>query len=68
MEGVKFNVDANNDIHISLSKFNPHKSPSYEIVLGGWSGTQSVIRSYHAQNPALATRKHSRAQLEKVRI
>ena len=77
MEGVKFNVDATHekwpeggtDIHISLSKNNPiDADSSYEIVLGGWGGTQSVIRSHHQQRPPLVELKHSREEFMKVRI
>tara|TARA_B100001996_G_C18522797_1_gene539908 strand:- start:15 stop:314 length:300 start_codon:yes stop_codon:yes gene_type:complete len=47
MEGVKFSVAADNDISILLSKVDPiNPDDSWEIVLGGWEGTQSVIRKH----------------------
>ncbi|KAJ8039556.1 C3 and PZP-like alpha-2-macroglobulin domain-containing protein 8 [Holothuria leucospilota] len=40
---IEFEAKANNDVHIALS---PSQSSSdlYEIVIGGWENTQSVIR------------------------
>lgn len=40
---IEFEAKANNDVHIALS---PSQSSSdlYEIVIGGWRNTQSVIR------------------------
>ena len=64
-ESVWFKVEATNDIHISLSKTHPLSTQSWELVLGGWSGTQSVIRSSH-QGHHLVTVKHTRAQFDQV--
>ena len=36
--------DFSNDIHISVSKFSGHSDQKWEIVIGGWSGLQSVVR------------------------
>ena len=36
--------DLSNDIHIGLSKFSGHADRKWEIIIGGWGGTQSVIR------------------------
>jgi len=44
---VRFQVDALNDIHISLSKTNPCDTHSFEIVLGAGNATWSTIRSGH---------------------
>lgn len=38
----KLHVKASNDIHIKITNINTE----YEIVLGGWNNTQSVIREY----------------------
>ncbi|CAH1266418.1 CPAMD8 [Branchiostoma lanceolatum] len=39
-----FQVQANNDVHVALSPQAQHQSAMYEIVIGGWANTQSVIR------------------------
>ena len=41
---VTFEVKARNDAHIALGEDNLHNGKKYEIVLGGWGNTQSVIR------------------------
>ncbi|XP_071824781.1 macrophage mannose receptor 1-like isoform X2 [Apostichopus japonicus] len=41
---VEFEVRATNDVHISLSSSNTGEGQMYEIVIGGWGNTQSVIR------------------------
>ncbi|XP_077993134.1 macrophage mannose receptor 1-like [Glandiceps talaboti] len=41
---VTFEVKASSDVHISLSANNYDTDPMYEIVIGGWGNTQSVIR------------------------
>ena len=64
-ESVWFKVEATNDIHISLSKTHPLSIHSWELVLGGWGGTQSVIRSSH-QGTNHVTVKHARAQFDQV--
>ena len=63
--GVKFSVKAENDIHISLSGINPISENSWEIVLGGWGGLMSVIRSEH-QGTHLAEVKHTKKQFLEV--
>ena len=63
--GVKFSVEATNDIHISVSGTNPNTDSSWEIVLGGWAGLQSVIRSSH-QGTNHVTVKHTNAQFLEV--
>ena len=37
--------DFSHDIHIGLSKHDVHEDKKWEIVLGGWKGTKSVIRN-----------------------
>eukprot|EP00058_Branchiostoma_floridae_P026175 XP_002611665.1 hypothetical protein BRAFLDRAFT_117103 [Branchiostoma floridae] len=39
-----FDVQANNDVHVGLSSQSQDLDDMYEIVIGGWSNTQSVIR------------------------
>jgi hypothetical protein len=41
---IYFYAQASNDIYIGLSSICGSQNPMYEIVLGGWSNTQSVIR------------------------
>ncbi|XP_077978663.1 uncharacterized protein LOC144434081 [Glandiceps talaboti] len=41
---VDFKAKANNDVHIALSDGPEDKPALYEIVIGGWGNTQSVIR------------------------
>ena len=60
--------DFTNDIHIGLSKHDVHEDKKWEIVIGGWSGTQSVIRSAN-QSPKAGHVKvnHSKAEYEALR-
>lgn len=51
---IKITVKARNDAHIALMSSNSEQSPLYEIVLGGWSNSKSVIRD-RKQGKALAT-------------
>ncbi|XP_078602190.1 uncharacterized protein LOC144876595 isoform X2 [Branchiostoma floridae x Branchiostoma japonicum] len=39
-----FDVRAKSDVHVALSSQNQDLDDMYEIVIGGWSNTQSVIR------------------------
>uniref|UniRef100_A0A1I8MIG9 Farnesoic acid O-methyl transferase domain-containing protein n=1 Tax=Musca domestica TaxID=7370 RepID=A0A1I8MIG9_MUSDO len=39
-----FKVKCANDCHVALSSNNEERLPLYEIVLGGWANTKSVIR------------------------
>lgn len=43
-QSIRFKVKANNDAHVALMSSNNPNDPLYEIVLGGWYNTQSVIR------------------------
>ena len=47
-------VTASNDAHVALGDSLEHDGRHWEIVLGGWGNTQSVIRPRN-QGPALAT-------------
>merc|ERR1712123_323701 len=42
-----FSIDANltNDAHIGFSAEQDHNATKWEIVIGGWNGTRSVVRS-----------------------
>ena len=44
-ETFHFDVDFNNDITIGFSDTQEHSDVKIEIVIGGWTGTASVIRS-----------------------
>jgi len=46
----ELNIRASNDIHIKISNMDTE----YEVVLGGWSNTKSVIRECHSENPLLS--------------
>src|SRR5207248_541679 len=39
-----FRVRACNDVHVALASAMDHVQYQYEIVIGGWNNTQSVIR------------------------
>lgn len=49
---IFFKASAKNDIHIGLSDAMMTKDPMYEIVIGGWGNTKSVIRR-NAQGQAI---------------
>ncbi|KAJ8017844.1 C3 and PZP-like alpha-2-macroglobulin domain-containing protein 8 [Holothuria leucospilota] len=40
---IEFGAKANSDVHLALSP-SENSSELYEIVIGGWNNTQSVIR------------------------
>lgn len=61
--GVKFSVDAENDVHLSISKQNPLPTSSWEIVLGGGNGGYSLIRRSH-QGTNLAIVYHTKDQFK----
>ena len=50
-ETFYIDADFNNDIHIGFSATDGHDDKKFEIVIGGWAGKQSVIRSAN-QEPA----------------
>ena len=41
---VYFNVAAHNDAHVALSADGPAAQTAYEIALGGWGNSKSVLR------------------------
>ncbi|KAJ8036335.1 Macrophage mannose receptor 1 [Holothuria leucospilota] len=41
---VEFEVKAESDVHVSLTSSNTGQGQMYEIIIGGWTNTQSVIR------------------------
>ena len=43
-DGVVFKVRACNDAHVALSSSTNLDRDMYEIVIGGWSNSKSVIR------------------------
>jgi hypothetical protein len=49
-----FKAKASNDIHVALSDAAQTKDPMYEIVIGGWGNSRSVIRR-KSQGPELAS-------------
>jgi hypothetical protein len=55
---IEFNVSATNDAHIGIAPVSGN-GPAYEIVLGGWSNTRSVVRAM--PSPALFSATRSEA-------
>ncbi|XP_035683940.1 uncharacterized protein LOC118420950 [Branchiostoma floridae] len=52
----EFEVQATNDVHVALSSQRHDLANMYEIVIGGWGNTQSVIRrSKQGRNHARAS-------------
>lgn len=47
---VVFDAKATNDIHVCFAETASDRSPLYEVVIGGWNNTQTVIRKGR-QNP-----------------
>jgi len=41
---VVFDAKATNDIHVCFAETASNRSPLYEVVIGGWNNTQTVIR------------------------
>lgn len=48
--GLHIEVRAPSNAHIALTSANHETEPMYEILLGGWENTASVIR-YNRQKP-----------------
>ncbi|KAG0555308.1 hypothetical protein KC19_12G159400 [Ceratodon purpureus] len=52
---VSFTADhTSNDVHVAISMYPESFDPMYEIVVGGWANTTSVIRR-RSQGPILCT-------------
>ena len=47
MQGVRISVEAESDVHLSLSSNNPITTDSWDIVLGAMSGTMTLLRRSH---------------------
>ena len=52
---ISFECEISNDIHIGIAKSPRHKDPKYEIVIGGWRGTKSVIRDRNQGENLIST-------------
>ena len=64
-----FELDASqlsNDVHIGVAKTGGHYDTKWEIVIGGWSGTKSVLRDRNGGD-ALLTVQHTVAQFNQYR-
>lgn len=58
MQGfVKFSVSTDHDAHIALGEDMNHDGVHYEIVLGGWDNTLSVIRGANQSKDVLARKE-----------
>lgn len=64
-DSIRFKVKASKDAHIALMSSNTDHDPLFEIVLGGWANSKSVIRD-RKQGRALAT--HHGLVLKKTNI
>lgn len=47
---INFKIKACNDVHVALISGNTENDPLYEIVIGGWSNTESRIRKAKQSN------------------
>ena len=63
-----FSIDAdlNSDAHIGLSANQSHDGNEWEIVIGGWTGSGSVIR-YGNQEEPLVQKLHSKFQYDQFK-
>ncbi|XP_047984467.1 uncharacterized protein LOC125224994 isoform X1 [Leguminivora glycinivorella] len=50
-DSLTIKVRASNDANIGLSSHPRETDPLYEVILGGWSNTKSVIRKHCCMNP-----------------
>ncbi|KAG0555310.1 hypothetical protein KC19_12G159600 [Ceratodon purpureus] len=51
---VSFTADTSNDVHVAISTYPESMDPMYEVVVGGWTNTTSVVRR-RSQGPILCT-------------
>ena len=65
MDDIFFSVEATNDIAITISQHDQALTSGWEIILGGWAGTKSVIRAYH-HAPPLVEVSHTLEQFNEV--
>ena len=67
-ESFYIDADFNNDAHIGFSKTTGHADTKWEIVIGGWGGTRSVIRSKN-QFPTYGhvTKTHTKAEFNEFK-
>lgn len=49
---INFKIKACNDVHVALISGNTENDPLYEIVIGGWKNTKSVLRTGKQANTA----------------
>ena len=52
---ISFECEISNDIHIGIAKTPGDKDPKFEIVIGGWRGTKSVIRDRNQGENLIST-------------
>jgi len=52
---ISFECEINNDIYIGIAKTPRHKDPKFEIVIGGWLETKSVIRDRNQGENLIST-------------
>ena len=52
---ISFECEISNDIHIGIAKTPRHKDRKFEIVIGGWRGTKSVIRDRNQGENLIST-------------
>ncbi|XP_033105774.1 uncharacterized protein LOC117108037 [Anneissia japonica] len=65
---ITFRVKARNDVHIALSPENNDVDEEYEIVIGGWRNTKSVIRrSRQGDNLAVYVNRNGFVDTEEFR-
>ena len=53
---ISFKVKAKSDVHFALISGNTESYPLYEIAIGGWTNTKSVIRTVKQGTPVDSTR------------
>ena len=56
-------ADFTNDLHIGFSASDGHNDKKWEIVIGGWNGGASVIRSQN-QGRNFITQTHTKAEFD----
>ena len=59
-------ADFTNDVHIGFSASDGHNDKKWEIVIGGWGGGASAIRSQN-QGSRLVTKTHTKAEFDEFK-